>query len=84
MGCPESRVRCRDGRDVCHAQTRTALHTLATKRCLAAKATPGKGFGNATLLLYLAVTYTVQRLVRQGRARRDALPAVAAVGERWM
>ena len=40
----------------------------------------GKGpdnFGNATILIYLAVTFTVQRLVVQGRSQRAAFPVQA-------
>jgi len=35
------------------------------------------GFGNATILLYLAVTFSVQRLLVQARAQRAAIPAQA-------
>jgi hypothetical protein len=36
------------------------------------------GFGKATSLLYLAVTFGVQRLLAQVRAQRAAIPAQAA------
>lgn len=35
------------------------------------------GFGSATLLLYLAVTFSMQRLLVQARVQRAAIPAQA-------
>jgi len=35
------------------------------------------GLGNATILRYLAVTFSVQRLLVQARAQRAAIPAQA-------
>jgi hypothetical protein len=46
--------------------------------------TAGKGAGDATIVLYLAVTYAVQRLVLQGRAQRGAVTGVTAPGQGWM
>jgi hypothetical protein len=38
---------------------------------------PGDSFGNATILRYLAITFSVQRLVIQACAQRAAIPAQA-------
>lgn len=59
------------GHDTCHAQVRIAL-TCVTPRPLALLgygASTGQA-GNATILLYVAVTYAAQRLVAQARAAR--------------
>lgn len=45
--------------------------------------TSGARAGNVTIVLYLAVTYIVQRVVLLGRAQRSPVSATATAGQRW-